>query len=100
VTVFDAMIRIDTPQEVLYYRHGGILQYVLRQLVAGKEEPVALSGGVSTAAAAVDPGADKDECDEKVTEGSMESFPASDAPGLLRVRSARCEVRSGEQVGG
>jgi aconitate hydratase len=34
--VFKANIRIDTPQEVLYYQHGGILQYVLRQLVAGK----------------------------------------------------------------
>jgi len=29
------MVRIDTPQEILYYQHGGILQYVLRQL-AGK----------------------------------------------------------------
>jgi aconitate hydratase len=28
-------VRIDTPQEILYYQHGGILQYVLRQL-AGK----------------------------------------------------------------
>jgi aconitate hydratase len=27
-------VRIDTPQEVSYYRHGGILQYVLRQLMA------------------------------------------------------------------
>ncbi len=25
-------VRIDTPQEILYYEHGGILQYVLRQL--------------------------------------------------------------------
>ena len=32
---FRAMVRIDTPQEILYYQHGGILQYVLRQL-AGK----------------------------------------------------------------
>ena len=32
---FPATIRIDTPQEILYYQHGGILQYVLRQL-AGK----------------------------------------------------------------
>jgi aconitate hydratase len=32
VTEFDAVLRIDTPQEVLYYQHGGILQYVLRQL--------------------------------------------------------------------
>jgi aconitate hydratase len=27
-----AMLRIDTPQEIEYYEHGGILQYVLRQL--------------------------------------------------------------------
>ncbi len=27
-----ATVRIDTPQEILYYQHGGILQYVLRQL--------------------------------------------------------------------
>ena len=33
---FQAIVRIDTPQEVLYYQHGGILQYVLRQLLAGK----------------------------------------------------------------
>jgi len=30
---FSATVRIDTPQEILYYTHGGILQYVLRQLV-------------------------------------------------------------------
>ena len=30
---FQAVVRIDTPQEVLYYQHGGILQYVLRQMV-------------------------------------------------------------------
>ena len=30
---FDALVRIDTPQEIAYYRHGGILQYVLRQLL-------------------------------------------------------------------
>jgi len=33
---FKAIVRIDTPQEVQYYQHGGILQYVLRQLLAGK----------------------------------------------------------------
>jgi aconitate hydratase len=27
---FPAILRLDTPQEVAYYRHGGILQYVLR----------------------------------------------------------------------
>ena len=32
--VFEARVRIDTPMEVEYYRHGGILQYVLRQLLA------------------------------------------------------------------
>jgi aconitate hydratase len=36
VREFQATVRIDTPQEILYYQHGGILQYVLRQLVAQK----------------------------------------------------------------
>jgi aconitate hydratase len=31
---FEARIRIDTPQEIEYYKHGGILKYVLRQLAA------------------------------------------------------------------
>jgi aconitate hydratase len=31
---FDAIVRIDTPQESEYYRSGGILPYVLRQLAA------------------------------------------------------------------
>jgi aconitate hydratase len=33
---FKALVRIDTPQEIRYYQHGGILQYVLRQLLAQK----------------------------------------------------------------
>ena len=33
VKEFSAMARIDTPEEMSYYRHGGILPYVLRQLV-------------------------------------------------------------------
>jgi aconitate hydratase len=33
---FEALARIDTAVELDYYRHGGILNYVLRQLVAGK----------------------------------------------------------------
>ena len=33
---FQARIRIDTPQEIFYFEHGGILQYVLRQLAAQK----------------------------------------------------------------
>jgi len=32
---FPVRVRLDTPQEVLYYRHGGILHYVLRQLARG-----------------------------------------------------------------
>jgi aconitate hydratase len=41
-TEFQAIVRIDTPQEAQYYANGGILQYVLRQLLAGKPsaEPV------------------------------------------------------------
>ncbi len=31
--VFEAVCRIDTPVEIEYYRHGGILHYVLRQLL-------------------------------------------------------------------
>jgi aconitate hydratase len=30
---FDATVRIDTPNEWLYYRNGGILHFVLRQLL-------------------------------------------------------------------
>ncbi|HEX4498275.1 MAG TPA: aconitate hydratase AcnA [Thermoanaerobaculia bacterium] len=33
VTTFKARLRLDTPQEIQYYRHGGILHYVLRQLL-------------------------------------------------------------------
>jgi aconitate hydratase len=39
-TEFEALVRIDTPQEALYYANGGILQYVLRQLLATKREAV------------------------------------------------------------
>jgi aconitate hydratase len=42
VVEFDALVRIDTPQEALYYANGGILQYVLRQLLAAKPQPVAV----------------------------------------------------------
>jgi aconitate hydratase len=34
VKQFTARVRIDTPQEIEYFEHGGILQYVLRQLAA------------------------------------------------------------------
>jgi aconitate hydratase len=76
-TSFQALVRIDTPQEVLYYRHGGILQYVLRQLLGGHEQPEALSGALPAGAVTPrDPGIQ----DDKVEEGSLESFPASDSP--------------------
>jgi aconitate hydratase len=75
-TEFRALVRIDTPQEVLYYRHGGILQYVLRQLLSGKEKPEAVSPAVASA-----PVTQRKADDEaKVVEGSIESFPASDPP--------------------
>ncbi len=39
-TQFEAVVRIDTPSEAAYYRHGGIMQYVLRSLLrAGAETP-------------------------------------------------------------
>ncbi|MFN8482848.1 MAG: aconitate hydratase AcnA [Anaerolineae bacterium] len=34
-TEFAVVVRLDTAQEVIYYRHGGILQFVLRQMLAG-----------------------------------------------------------------
>ena len=35
-TEFDALVRIDTPEELVAFKHGGILPYVLRQLVGKK----------------------------------------------------------------
>ena len=34
---FEAVCRLDTPQELEYYKHGGILQYVLRRMLRGAE---------------------------------------------------------------
>ena len=48
VKEFYSLLRIDTPQEILYYQHGGILQYVLRQLLAGKTKPEVVSKGMAT----------------------------------------------------
>jgi aconitate hydratase len=73
---FRALVRIDTPQEVLYYRHGGILQYVLRQLLSGREKPEAVSPTVTASNVTHR----KTDDESKVVEGSIESFPASDAP--------------------
>lgn len=40
VKEFQALARIDTPQEIQYYIHGGILHYVLRQLLAESKQSV------------------------------------------------------------
>jgi aconitate hydratase len=77
VSEFQALIRIDTPQELLYYLNGGILQYVLRQLLSGKQRAEAISVGTKTTGQP-DPACDPK--DEAVDEGSEESFPASDPP--------------------
>jgi aconitate hydratase len=76
VVEFDATIRIDTPQEVLYYRHGGILQYVLRELLSGRKEAEAVSMGPATIAQCDS----ERSCDSVVDESSDQSFPASDPP--------------------
>ena len=41
-TAFKALVRLDTPKEIEYYRHGGILHYVLRQL-ASEDAPAGAS---------------------------------------------------------
>jgi aconitate hydratase len=46
---FCATVRIDTPQEIRYYENGGILPYVLRQLLKGRNDS-ASSGGAATTA--------------------------------------------------
>ena len=74
---FQALVRVDTPQEALYYRHGGILQFVLRQLLDGKGRADAVSGALAATAQASPehtPGG------REVDEGSRGSFPASDPP--------------------
>ncbi len=71
---FSVTIRIDTPQEVLYYQHGGILPYVLRQLLSGRQKPRAIGGVAPTTEAAAP------SSSARVDEGSIESFPASDPP--------------------
>ena len=70
-TEFEVSARIETPQEVLYVRHGGILQYVLRQLLGERSEHV------PTPAQKPHPLPTADH-DGAVDEGSIQSFPASD----------------------
>ncbi|MBE0599317.1 MAG: aconitate hydratase, partial [Desulfuromonadales bacterium] len=74
---FPALVRVDTQQEALYYRHGGILPFVLRQLLAGRQRPEAMAGAV---AATSQPAPEHTPGDGEVEEGSKESFPASDPP--------------------
>jgi aconitate hydratase len=74
---FPALLRIDTPQEALYYRHGGILHYVLRQLLDGKGgRPKAAGAIAATAQASPEHTPGGREADA----GSIGSFPASDPP--------------------
>jgi aconitate hydratase len=42
---FDVLLRIDTPTEAEYYRHGGVLHYVLRQLAASAPAEKGPGGG-------------------------------------------------------
>ena len=71
---FPVTVRIDTPQEVLYYRNGGILPYVLRQLLGVRQKAQAVSGGPAATPAPAP------ATQDRVDAGSIESFPASDPP--------------------
>lgn len=77
VKMFQALVRLDTPQEVLYYLNGGILQYVLRQLMEGKEKADVVSSASSATAQRY---RGTPPSDHVVQEGSEASFPASDPP--------------------
>jgi aconitate hydratase len=69
---FEVSARIETPQEVLYLRHGGILQYVLRKLLGEHSEHVPVPARKPHPILTADH-------DGAVDEGSIQSFPASDA---------------------
>jgi aconitate hydratase len=72
VIEFEVSARIETPQEVLYVQHGGILQYVLRHLLGDRSELSA------TPIRKPHPLPPKGRLDRTVDEGSIQSFPASD----------------------
>jgi len=76
VIEFPVLIRIDTPQEIHYYRHGGILQYVLRNLLTGGQSVPTDKGKF---AANPEPAVSRFDTG-RVDESSDESFPASDPP--------------------
>jgi aconitate hydratase len=71
-----ARVRVDTPQEAAYYRHGGILPYVLRHLLAGDGSP-AVGAGLAATSQSTD---ERAPGDGAVEEASALSFPASDPP--------------------
>ena len=75
---FPAIVRIDTLQELLYYRNGGILHYVLRQLLRGRDPAEAVAATTAALPPQVPP--EPVRRDGAVDEGSKESFPASDPP--------------------
>lgn len=80
---FQVIARIDTPQEVLYYRNGGILQYVLRQLLGVRE-----AGRASVKMPAAVPEVEEPtNLNELVEEASIASFPASDVPAHMAGRA-------------
>jgi aconitate hydratase len=74
---FPALLRIDTPQESVYYRHGGILHYVLRQLLDGNGDPRRVAGAM---AATPQASPEHTPGGPEVEAGSLGSFPASDPP--------------------
>ena len=75
-TEFEATVRIDTPQELRYYVNGGILHYVLRQLLNGKDRPGQSLGFAGSAK----PDVQGKRATDVVEQASIESFPASDPP--------------------
>jgi aconitate hydratase len=77
VTTFDVLVRIDTPQELRYYVHGGVLHYVLRQLLQGKDSAETISRGLAVAGQT---DTQRESRTDVVNEASIQSFPASDAP--------------------
>jgi aconitate hydratase len=72
IVEFEVSARVETPQEVLYIRHGGILQYVLRQLLGDRSEVSAIPVRKPHPLSALE------SQDRRVDEGSIQSFPASD----------------------
>jgi len=76
VVEFPVLIRIDTPQEIHYYRHGGILQYVLRNLLDGGSSRATDIGSFSSNP---EPGVSRFDTG-RVDDSSDDSFPASDPP--------------------